>query len=204
MKAHGGNATLTGVSDVTGASRRGFARSRMLAALALLGVAGCSSAAAPMDLTPVRTDLVPRGAVVAGAIVERVVDGDTIHVRINGDDVTVRLIGIDTPETVKPGSPVDCFGPEASDFAKQALTGQVVTLELDASQGDEDRYGRLLAYVWRETSDGSLALFNLDAVAGGYARERQYGSTPYEWKSELDRAGEAAQTAGAGLWGACS
>ena len=175
----------------------------MLAVVAMVCVAGCSSPAAPMDLTPVRTDLVPRGAVVAGAIVERVVDGDTIHVRINGDDVTVRLIGIDTPETVKPDSPVECFGPESSDFAKEALTGQSVTLELDASQGNEDRYGRLLAYVWRETPDGSLALFNLDAVAGGYARERQYGSTPYEWKSELARAGQAARAAGAGLWGAC-
>lgn len=156
-----------------------------------------------MNLAPVRTDLVPKGAVVAGGIVERVVDGDTIHVRVNGDDVTVRLIGIDTPETVKPDSPVECFGPEASDFAKEALTGQRVTLELDASQGNEDRYGRLLAYVWREAPDGSLSLFNLDAVAAGYARERQYGSTPYAWKVELDEAGQRAQAAGSGLWGAC-
>lgn len=156
-----------------------------------------------MDMTPVRTDLVPKGAVVAGGVVERVVDGDTIHVRVNGDDVTVRVIGIDTPETVKPDSPVECFGPEASDFAKEALTGQSVTLELDASQGNEDRYGRLLAYVWREAVDGSLSLFNLDAVAAGYARERQYGSVPYAWKTELDRAGQAAQAAGSGLWGAC-
>ncbi len=139
----------------------------------------------------------------AGGIVERVVDGDTIHVRVSGDDVTVRLIGIDTPETVKPDFPVECFGPEASDFAKEALTGQSVTLELDASQGDEDRYGRLLAYVWREAPDGSLSLFNLDSVAAGYARERQYGSTPYAWKAELDQAGRAAQAAGAGLLGAC-
>ncbi len=175
----------------------------MIAAITFLCVAGCSSQTAPMDLTPVRTDLSPRGVVVSGVMVERVVDGDTIHVRINGDDVTVRLIGIDTPETVKPDFPVECFGPEASDFAKEALTGQSVTLELDASQGNEDRYGRVLAYVWREAPDGSLALFNLDAVAGGYARERQYGSTPYEWKAELARAGQKAQDAGAGLWAAC-
>ena len=182
---------------------RGLALAGILATVAMLGVVGCASSAAPVDLSPVRTDLVPKGAVVAGAIVERVVDGDTIHVRVNGDDVTVRLIGIDTPETVKPDSPVECFGPEASDFAKEALTGQSVTLELDASQGDEDRYGRLLAYVWREAPDGSLSLFNLDSVAAGYARERQYGSTPYAWKAELDQAGRAAQAAGAGLWGAC-
>ena len=171
--------------------------------LTAIAVAGCSSASEPMNLTPARTDLVPKGAVVTGGIVERVVDGDTIHVRVSGDDVTVRLIGIDTPETVKPDAPIECFGPESSDFAKEALTGQSVTLELDASQGNEDRYGRLLAYVWREASDGSLSLFNLDAVAAGYARERQYGSTPYAWKAELGQAGQEAQAAGFGLWGAC-
>ena len=175
----------------------------MCAAGVMLGLAGCASPTASLDLAPTRTDLVPKGAVVTGAIVERVVDGDTIHARVNGDDVTVRLIGIDTPETVKPDSPVECFGPEASDYAKEALTGQSVTLELDSSQGDEDRYGRLLAYVWREAPDGSLSLFNLDTVARGYASERQYGSVRYAWKSEFERAGQAAQSAGAGLWGAC-
>ncbi len=180
----------------------------IITAVAVLSVAGCASSpeqvsAGPIDVTPARSDLAPQGTAVAGVVVDRVVDGDTIKVRINGDDVTVRLIGIDTPETVKPDSPVECFGPEAFDFAKQALTGQSVTLELDSSQGDEDRYGRLLAYVWREAPDGSLSLFNLDAVAAGYARARQYGSTPYAWKAELGQAGQAAKAAGAGLWGAC-
>ncbi|MSW81875.1 MAG: nuclease [Actinobacteria bacterium] len=205
VKAHGGNATVTLVPDALASRLPGAVRVLQAAALVVIPVifAGCAAAAPPLDLTPARTDLVPKGDAVAGAIVERVVDGDTIHVRINGDDVTVRMIGIDTPETVKPGSPVECFGPESSDFAKEALTGQSVTLELDVSQGDEDRYGRLLAYVWREAPDGSLTLFNLDAVAGGYARERQYGSVPYAWKAELAQAGLAAEAAGAGLWGAC-
>ena len=51
----------------------------------------------------------------------RVVDGDTLHVLLNGRDTTVRLIGMNTPETVKPNSPVECFGPQASDYAKQLL-----------------------------------------------------------------------------------
>ena len=206
VNAHEGNATVALVPDALASRIPGAVRVLQAAAVAVITVilAGCSAASPPLDLTPARTDLAPKGDAVAGAIVERVVDGDTIHVRINGDDVTVRMIGIDTPETVKPGSPVACFGPESSDFAKEALTGQSVTLELDASQGDEDRYGRLLAYVWREAPDGSLSLFNLDAVAGGYARERQYGSVPYAWKAELTQAGQAAAVAGAGLWGACS
>ena len=135
--------------------------------------------------------------------VERVIDGDTIKVLLNGQSVSVRLIGIDTPETVKPGSPVECFGPEASDFAKAALTDQRVTLEADASQGGTDRYGRMLAYVWRQAPEGGLTLFNLDAVAAGFAHERQYGPTPYAWKGALDEAQRAAQKADAGLWGAC-
>ena len=205
VNAHVGNATVALVPAAHASRNPGCRPVLRAAAVALIPVilAGCTAASPPLDLAPARTDLTPRGDAVAGAIVERVVDGDTIHVRINGDDVTVRMIGIDTPETVKPGFPVQCFGPEASDFAKEALTGQSVTLELDASQGDRDRYGRLLAYVWRETPDGALALFNLDAVAGGYARERQYGDIPYAWKPELDEAGRVAKAAGAGLWGAC-
>ena len=104
---------------------------------------------------------------------------------LDGDDVSVRLIGMNTPETVKPDSPVECFGPESSDFAKETLTGARVTLEFDASQGRTDQYDRVLAYVWRELPDGSLSLFNLESIAGGYAFERQYGSTPYAWKDEF-------------------
>jgi micrococcal nuclease len=149
------------------------------------------------------TGQAPKGETASGLSVTRVVDGDTIHVDMDGRDVTVRLIGIDTPETVKPDSPVECFGPEASDFGKSALTGQTITLEFDASQGREDQYGRTLAYVWTELPDGGLSLFNLQAVEGGYAVERQYGPTPYAWKAEFRDAQKDAKSADAGLWGAC-
>ena len=179
---------------------------RWLPALALL-LSGCGSPAVDptVELTylPTRADLSPRGETVSGLVVERVVDGDTIQVRMNGEDVTVRLIGIDTPETVKPGSPIECFGPEASTFAKGLLSGQQVTLEFDPTQGSTDRYGRTLAYVWLELPGGALSLFNLDAVAGGYARERQYGATPSAWQETLASAQEAARADDIGLWAAC-
>lgn len=145
----------------------------------------------------------PQGAVITDLVVDRVVDGDTIAVTIDSEQVSVRLIGIDTPETVKPNTEVQCFGPEASAFAARQLTGERVILELDDSQGRYDRYDRLLAYVWRVLPDGRLVLFNEETVAGGFARERQYGDTAYEWRSALIRAQESARAAGLGLWTAC-
>lgn len=147
--------------------------------------------------------LKPKGPTQAGGVVDRVVDGDTVHVLVDGQDITVRMIGINTPETVKPGSPVECFGPESSEFAKAALTGKRVTLEYDATQGRTDQYGRTLAYVWVERPGGGLRLFNLASVAGGYAFERQYGPTPYAWKKQFAAAQRSARDASRGLWGAC-
>ncbi len=138
-----------------------------------------------------------------GLVVDRVVDGDTVKVTLDGQQVSVRLIGINTPETVKPDSPVECFGPEASDFAEQLLDGQPIALEFDETQGYYDRYDRVLAYVWRVLPDGSLRLFNEEAVAGGFAYERQYGDEPYAWRPEFAAAQERAQESGAGLWSAC-
>ncbi len=152
---------------------------------------------------PQAAGLAPRGKTASGLGIIRVVDGDTIHVNLAGEDVAVRMIGIDTPETVKPDSPVDCFGPDASDYAKESLTGRSVTLEFDDSQGRTDRFGRTLAYVWIEGPDGALDLFNLDAVSRGYAQEKQYSPTPFAWQREIRAAEDAARSQGVGLWGAC-
>lgn len=162
---------------------------------ALLGIAACGA-------PPARGGPAPRGEAMAGILVTRVVDGDTIHVDIGGEDVTVRLIAIDTPETVKPGSPVDCFGPQASRFAQHRLAGRRVTLELDQAQPRQDRYGRLLAYVWVE-GPGGLSLFNLEAVEAGYAEELQYGPRPGAWQAELRAAEERAMAEARGRWGTC-
>lgn len=172
--------------------------------VSLLVACGGSTDAPPasaQDL-PV-TATAPRGETLEGLRVDRVVDGDTVKVTIDGKQVSVRMIGINTPESVKPDSPVECFGPEASDFADATLTGASVVLEFDDTQGYYDRYDRVLAYVWRVMPDGSLRMFNEEAVAGGYAVERQYTDTPYAWKDAFAGAQRSAQEADRGLWAAC-
>ncbi len=93
--------------------------------------------------------------------VSRVVDGDTFET-IAGDKV--RLIGVNTPETVKPNSPVEAYGKEASAFTKQALTGKTVYMFQDIE--NKDKYGRLLRYVF---IDGDQQMFNERLVRQGYA-----------------------------------
>ena len=146
-------------------------------------------------------DLHPRGPTDVGWRVQRVVDGDTISVTRAGQRLRVRLLGIDSPETVRPDSPVECFGPQATAFARQALEGRVVTLEFDPSQGLRDRFGRTLAYVW--TNDPSPRLFNREAVATGMAREYTYAGRPYAWQREFRLAQAQAKGVSLGLWGAC-
>jgi micrococcal nuclease len=127
--------------------------------------------------------------------VTKVVDGDTIWVATADGDVKVRLIGMDTAETVAPGEPVGCFGPEASARAKAVLTGASVYLELDSSQGRYDRYDRLLAYVWLDDE----RLFNLEMIRDGYAIEYTYDDA-YIHQREFVAAQQVAQRKQAGMW----
>ncbi|MFM7678883.1 MAG: thermonuclease family protein [Roseiflexaceae bacterium] len=130
--------------------------------------------------------------------VVRVADGDTITVKYNGVNTSVRLIGVDTPETVDPRKPVQCYGVEASNYTKSQLNKQTVYLEFDESQGITDRYDRLLAFVRR--ADGSL--FNYDLIANGYAFEYTYQNNPYRYQSEFIAAAREARENGRGLWAA--
>lgn len=125
----------------------------------------------------------------------KVVDGDTIAVDINGKTETLRLIGINTPETVDPRKPVECFGVEASNKAKAVLTGMNVKLESDSSQGELDKYNRLLRYVFLE--DGTN--FNLLMIKEGYAYEYTY-NLPYKYQAAFKQAQTDAQAANKGLW----
>lgn len=128
--------------------------------------------------------------------VAKVVDGDTIDVTIEGQKNRVRLIGINTPESVDPRKPVECFGKEASDKTREILTGKKVLLEADASQTDRDKYDRLLRYVFLE--DGTN--FNELMVREGYAYEYTY-DLPYKYQKDFKAAQKEASDAGKGLWG---
>ncbi len=125
----------------------------------------------------------------------KVVDGDTIDVDINGKIERIRMIGINTPETVDPKKPVECFGKEASDKAKELLSGREVRLEVDTTQTDRDKYNRLLRYVWRE--DGLF--YNLEIIKQGYAYEYIY-DLPYRYQKEFKAAQNDAESKKLGLW----
>lgn len=139
-------------------------------------------------------------------VVTAVLDGDTVEVtwpRRGGGPGTgevvrrevVRLLGVDTPETVHPQRPVECFGPEAAAFTREMLLGRRVRLSFDRER--RDRYGRLLAFV-----DLGSRRANEELLAGGYARLLVIPPNGERGRSMLDielraRAGDA------GLWGAC-
>lgn len=127
--------------------------------------------------------------------VASVIDGDTIQVIIDNKKETLRLIGIDTPETVDPRKPVQCFGKEASAKAKSLLSGKSVRLESDPTQGERDKYQRLLRYVFLE--DGTN--FNKLMISEGYAHEYTY-NMPYKYQSEFKQAQKEAEENKRGLW----
>jgi micrococcal nuclease len=161
----------------------------VLACVLALGTPGCTGgSSAPAD---------------GRATVTGVVDGDTIDVEIAGRTERVRLIGIDTPETKKPDSPVECYGPEASAFTASLLPiGTEVLIERDIVGRDD--YGRLLGYVHLVDADGRTTTFvNLEIVEQGYA-----GPLTIEPNSTFARdfaaAARRAERADLGMWAACS
>jgi len=136
-------------------------------------------------------------ASVTGRVV-RVIDGDTIRVRLDDpvESRTVRYIGVDTPETVAPGEPVQCFGKAASDFNKRLVAGKPVRLVLGRER--RDRYGRLLAYVAVEGGP----LVEDELLRRGYARTLTI--PPNDDRAAHFRVLERRARAGnVGLWGAC-
>lgn len=122
-------------------------------------------------------------------------DGDTVEARVGGEIEDVRLIGVDTPETVKPDSPVECFGPAASTFTKRELEGERVRLVFGEER--RDRYGRLLAHAYRNGR-----LFNAALVRRGLARTLTIPPND-RFAGKLRRLELRAARTGRGLWGAC-
>ena len=128
---------------------------------------------------PAPSQTIPK-AVVAKARITSVVDGDTVKVRFaDGAKATLRLIGIDTPETKKPGTPVQCGGRAATarmeKLAMRNGRGRSVTITTDPTQDLSDRYGRLLAYVGASGTD-----FGRTMVSSGWA-------TTYVYKVRFQR-----------------
>lgn len=128
----------------------------------------------------------------------RVVDGDTAHVSEKNVDVTVRILGIDTPETVDPRKPVQCYGPEASALAHQLLDGQTVTLQADPNQDLVDKYNRRLAYII--LPDGRN--YSDVMVSAGAARYYEYDK-PVSIAERLILEQNQALASRKGLWDAC-
>lgn len=130
-------------------------------------------------------------------LVTKVVDGDTIQVN---NRFTIRLIGIDTPETVDPRRPVGCFGKEASNKAKELLSGKSVILEKDVS--DTDKYQRLLRYVYLPLANGQQLFVNDYLVREGYGKVLTY-PPDVKYNEQLREAETEAREGSKGLWGSC-
>jgi micrococcal nuclease len=154
--------------------------------LTLLLLAACGGGSSPASAAPGAATLV------------RVIDGDTIVAKVGGREEHVRLIGIDTPETKDPRRPVECFGKEASEHMVSLLP-RGTPLRLVRDVETRDRFGRLLAYVYRQP-DGLFV--NLHMVKAGYAAVLTVPPNVAH-VDEFVAAGAAAREAGLGLWGAC-
>jgi micrococcal nuclease len=126
--------------------------------------------------------------------VTKVYDGDTIAVNMDGRIEKVRMIGVDTPETQKPNSPVECFGKAASEYTKNRLTGQQVRLEADPINQNRDRYDRLLRYVYLQ--DGTD--YNAEIIKQGYGFA--YVSFPFTKTDEYLTYQREARLNNKGLW----
>jgi micrococcal nuclease len=166
------------------------------ALLASVLLAACGATVALPELNTsgdnITVDQLPSGV---DAVIKRVIDGDTIVV---GSNEKVRLIGVDTPETVKLDTPVQCFGPEASNFTKVVLPkGTKVRLVFDAER--TDKYQRTLAYVFRSSD---LLFINATLVRGGYARTLRIKPNT-EYANAFDELQNRAKAASDGLWGQC-
>ncbi|OGY43005.1 MAG: hypothetical protein A2Y67_03395 [Candidatus Buchananbacteria bacterium RBG_13_39_9] len=126
----------------------------------------------------------------------RVVDGDTI---VLDTKAKVRLLGVDTPELHHPKKPVQCFAQEAKDFTARQVLNQKVKLTFEGQR--QDRYGRLLAWVWY--GPGYKKLLNAEIIKWGYGFS--YRKYPTSRLEEFNRLEKEARENQRGLWspGAC-
>jgi micrococcal nuclease len=174
--------------------RRGALRAPLFIALVLivLSISRCGSDSDSAE---------PRGPV--RVQVTDVIDGDTIEVRLPDDgEEDIRYIGIDTPETVKPDTPVQCGGPKAHAVNERLVGGRTVTLRFD--EEDRDAYDRLLAYVYvpGRGTGGAPLFVNAELVRRGLARTLTIEPND-SFAALFERLAARAGAAGRGLWGRC-
>lgn len=126
------------------------------------------------------------------------VDGDTITVNMNGKLETIRFIGVDTPETHKPNTPVQCYGQAAAENTKNLISkfGRV-RLQSDPLDTNRDVYGRLLRYVY--LPDGTLLDEKIIKEGYGFA----YLGFPFSKSEQFAADEKTAQDNHIGLWGSC-
>ncbi len=183
--------------------RKRFSAAIVVAIFALLAVAAIFKNPGPESLpAPAKKDAATDAAAALPprqntddaeyALVMRVIDGDTIEIE---DGAHVRYIGMDSPETVDPRKPVQCFGIEASAKNKNLVEGKIVRLEKDVSE--RDRYDRLLRYVY---ANGEMV--NLLLVREGYAAAATFPPDVKYHQQFLDAEREAREQK-RGLWASC-
>lgn len=125
------------------------------------------------------------------------VDGDTIAVNMDGHEESVRFIGVDTPETHKPNTPVQCFGPQAAAFTQKEIGSTGVRLVSDSLSTDRDRYGRLLRYVYLPNGTN----LNESLIQNGFGFYYPY--FPFSKSVQFSADEQAAIATKKGLWGRC-
>ena len=162
----------------------------------LIGLSlACNSESAPIPKVDLPQDLKTeknRSDLVQYEVI-RVIDGDTVELK-NGE--RLRYNDIDTPETVHPSKPIECFGPEASAKNEELVQGEIILVEFGNPK--KDRYGRLLGYVYVDD-----LFVNAELVKGGYAEVNSYGN-PGSKLGELINIEKDAKLKSMGLWGNCT
>lgn len=129
------------------------------------------------------------------AIVNRVIDGDTIEVEFSGGEIeTIRFLLVDTPETVKPDTPEQPFGKEASDYVKKTLIKDTV-VEIERGIDERDKYDRLLAYVFKDGKNINKELLGL-----GLARVAFVYEPNTKYLDEFKKAEQEAKEKELGIW----
>lgn len=161
----------------------------LLAGVLLVLVMRPAAPSAPTDM-----DVAEHGEVL------RVVDGDTIIVRIGGRDERVRYIGVNAPElaSAERGLDDECGALDAAEANRELIEGRTVALERDVSE--RDRFGRLLRHVWVDRDGWRLVQEAL--VESGAIRAQSYPPDTSR-DPQLDAAERAARSAGRGIWASC-